>query len=112
MLLFCDFFLDLRQVRAYAAVGMSFSWKLAVTVLIIAAVLIIFYAPTVDLQPTTFRAVKAISAMLLAMAAVRKAVASLHVLIPSAFQPVPLALKPGSNPFYIRLLASHCARLC
>jgi len=91
---------------------MSFGWKLAVTLLIISAVLIIFYAPTVDLQPTTFRAMKAMSAMLLAIAAVRKVVASLHVLISSSFQPVALALKSGTNLFYVRLLALHCARLC
>lgn len=59
-------------------------WTIILVALVVAAVAIVFFAPSVDLPPTAMRSLEVVSALFLAIAAIRKYLTS------GVFRPCPV----------------------
>jgi hypothetical protein len=91
---------------------MSQRFHILVVVLVLLAVVIVFFAPTVDLEPTAMRAVKAASIIFLAIAAVGQTVTNLVLFSRGPFESAVSDSNLWSHLLQGSLLDMNCTRLC
>ena len=83
-----------------------------IALVILVAIGIVLFAPSVDLEPTAMRAAKAASIIFLAIAAVAQIVTSLALPSPRASQIAVVCPDLWSSLFEIKLIDLNCTRLC
>lgn len=104
--------LDFPHMSQYDIFSMSRRAQILIALGLVVAIGIVCFAPSVDLEPTVMRAVKAASVIFSAIAAVGQIVSSLA---PPPVQPSRISASVWnlrSSPFEISLVALNCARLC
>ena len=106
------FLLDFIQVHDYTGFSMSRKWIILVVALVVAAVAIVFFAPSVDLPPTAMRSLEVITAVFLAVAAIRHLACSIFRSCPVQRRAALADVGQRKGLYELSLIDLNCARLC